>query len=269
MTGKVLLVGCGNMGFAMLQGWLDNGVVAAGEVTVVEPDEALRERAGGLGVAAHASAETVPGSFAIVLFAVKPQMMAAVVPAYRRFVDAGSTVVSIAAGTRMATFENLLGNETPVVRIMPNTPAAVGKGMLVACDNSRVEVEFRELLDALMAANGRGPWIGDEALMAGVTAVSGSGPAYLFHFIECLTAAAEATGLPADTAALLARQTVVGAAALAEASADDPATLRRNVTSPGGTTAAALGVLMGEDRLKTLMTAAVEAARRRGVELAE
>jgi pyrroline-5-carboxylate reductase len=139
--------------------------------------------------------------------------------------------------------------------------------MMVTFANSQVTQDAAGFVRALLSASGRVAEVSDEALMDAVTAVSGSGPAYVFHFIECLTAAAEAAGLPAETAKLLAMQTVYGAAALAEASGEEPGELRRQVTSPNGTTAAALSVLMGEDRLKTLLTEAVEAARARSVEL--
>ena len=150
---------------------------------------------------------------------------------------------------------------------MPNTPAAIGKGMMVTVANAHVAQAAAAFVRDLLSASGRVAEIADEGLMDAVTAVSGSGPAYVFHFIECLTAAGEAAGLPADTARLLAMQTVYGAAALAAESGEEPGELRRQVTSPNGTTAAALSVLMGDDRLKTLVAEAVEAARRRSAEL--
>jgi pyrroline-5-carboxylate reductase len=150
---------------------------------------------------------------------------------------------------------------------MPNTPAAIGKGMMVVFSNPNVAAKTKAFVSDLLSASGEVATIADEGLMDAVTAVSGSGPAYIFHFIECLTAAAEKAGLPAETAKLLAMQTVYGAASLAAECREDPATLRKQVTSPNGTTAAALGVLMGGDRLKTLLAEAVEAARARSVEL--
>ncbi|WP_157018609.1 pyrroline-5-carboxylate reductase [Mesorhizobium xinjiangense] len=269
MSVKVVLVGCGNMGFAMLDGWLKAGRLEAGEVLVVEPNADLRQRAAGLGVAAAASAGDAPSDISplLVIFAVKPQVMRDVVPAYRPLAKKGATFLSIAAGTGVAVFEDLLGNDTAVIRCMPNTPAAIGKGMLVLYSNKNVGEQAREFVGELLSANGRVATVDDEALMDAVTAVSGSGPAYVFHFIEALTAAGGKAGLPADIAKLLAMQTVFGAASLAAESGEEPGRLREQVTSPGGTTAAALAVLMGEDRLTDLVTEAVEAARKRSVEL--
>src|SRR5690606_11434236 len=188
------------------------------------------------------------------------------VPAYARFRD-GATFVSVAAGTPIAAFERLLGAGAAVIRCMPNTPAAIGQGMMVTVANAHVAQPAAAFVRDLLSASGRAAERADEGLMDAVTAGSGSGPAYVFHFIECLTAAGEAAGLPADTARLLAMQTVYGAAALAAESGEEPGELRRQVTSPNGTTAAALSVLMGDDRLKTLVAEAVEAARRRSAEL--
>ncbi|MCT7374044.1 pyrroline-5-carboxylate reductase [Chelativorans salis] len=266
MGRKVVLVGCGNMGYAMLKGWLSAGKLAAGDVTVVEPNEGLRARAAAHGVVVTADAGELAAAD-LVVFAVKPQVIRDVVPAYRRLEDA--TYLSVAAGTGVATFEELLGREAAVMRCMPNTPAAIGKGMMVVFANRNVGAETKAFVEGLLAASGAVATIDDEALMDAVTAVSGSGPAYVFHFIECLAAAGEKAGLPAETAKLLAMQTVYGAACLAKESGEEPGTLREQVTSPGGTTAAALGVLMGEERLAELVGEAVEAAKRRSVELGE
>lgn len=269
MTTTLVLAGCGNMGYAMLTGWLKSGKLAASEVVAVEPNEGLRQRAAALGVTAIAdagglSAGAVP---TIVVLAVKPQVIRDVTAAYRRFGDGRTTFVSVAAGTPVATFQSILGESVPIARCMPNTPAAIGKGMMVLFSNRFVGEETRSRVADLLSASGEVATIDDEGLMDAVTAVSGSGPAYIFHFIECLTAAAETAGLPTATAKLLAMQTVYGAAALAAESGEEPGVLRQQVTSPNGTTAAALAVLMGEDRLKTLVTDAVEAARARSVEL--
>ncbi|MGH6761852.1 MAG: pyrroline-5-carboxylate reductase [Phyllobacterium sp.] len=265
---SVVLVGCGNMGFAMLKGWIDSGSLKAGDVYVVEPNEGLRDRAAGAGVHAIASEADLPADLAprMVLVAVKPQVMGAVLPPYRRF--AGSaTFVSVAAGIPVSFFETHLGKDTAIIRCMPNTPAAIGKGMLVTFNNANVSETDAQFVDGLLRTSGETASVDDEALMDAVTAVSGSGPAYIFHFIEALTAAGIAAGLPEKTAGLLAMQTVYGAGALAAASEDSPTKLREQVTSPNGTTAAALGVLMGEDRLTGLLTEAVEAARLRSIEL--
>jgi pyrroline-5-carboxylate reductase len=257
------------MGYAMLSGWLKSGRLSPAETLVVEPEVALRQRAQELGAASVAgSSDLDPGLRPeLVVLAVKPQVIREVTAGYERFAGGSTTFLSVAAGTGIATFEEILGAATPVVRCMPNTPAAIGKGMMVVFANSRVTQEARAFVTRLLQASGEVAEIDSEALMDAVTAVSGSGPAYVFHFIECLARAGEKAGLPAGTASLLAMQTVFGAASLAAGSRQDPAELRRQVTSPNGTTAAALDVLMGGGRLQMLLTEAVEAARARGAEL--
>ena len=269
MARKVVLIGCGNMGYAMLKGWLDSGVLAPGAVCVVEPSEALRKRAAAAGASAVADAKEVTAGPApdLAVVAIKPQVIRDVMPAYRPFAEKGATFLSIAAGTGIATFEEILGREAAVMRCMPNTPAAIGKGMMVVFSKPNVRTEIRDFVNALLATSGAVATVDDEKLMDAVTAVSGSGPAYVFHFIECLAAAGEKAGRPAETAKLLALQTVFGAACLAKESGEEPARLREQVTSPGGTTAAALSVLMGGNRLCALLAEAVEAARKRGIEL--
>lgn len=269
MTLALVLAGCGNMGYAMLSGWLKSGRLKADEVFVVEPNGDLRARAEALGCQTGETAQAIPADAVprLVVIAVKPQVIRDVVAGYRRFGDARTTFLSIAAGTPVATFRQILGERTPIARCMPNTPAAIGKGMMVVFSTPLVSAETRDFVNALLSTSGEVASIADESLMDAVTAVSGSGPAYVFHFIECLTAAAEKAGLPADTARLLAMQTVHGAASLAAESREDPGLLRQQVTSPNGTTAAALAVLMGEGRLETLVTEAVEAARLRSIEL--
>lgn len=266
---RLVLVGCGNMGFAMLSGWLASGKLAPADTIVIEPNDDLRARAGGLGVATFADRSDLASATApdIVVIAVKPQVIRDVLERYRAWGEGPTTFVSVAAGTPIATFTQILGAGTPVIRCMPNTPAAIGKGMMVTFANGEVSNDTAARVADLLSASGEVATIPDESLMDAVTAVSGSGPAYIFHFIECLTAAAENVGLPSETARLLAMQTVYGAAALAAESRTDPGELRKQVTSPNGTTYAALQVLMGEDRLKNLLTEAVVAARDRGVEL--
>jgi pyrroline-5-carboxylate reductase len=268
MTSTVVLAGCGNMGYAMLSGWLKSGRLAAIDVWVVEPNEALRLRASELGSHAVENSDALPADLSpvLVVLAVKPQVMRDVVAGYKGFADGRTTFLSIAAGTPIATFEEILG-AVPVIRCMPNTPAAIGKGMMVTVANKLVTDDARDLVEKLLSASGEVAAVDDESLMDAVTAVSGSGPAYVFHFIEALTEAGENAGLPADTARLLAMQTVYGAASLAAESSEEPGTLRQQVTSPNGTTAAALSILMGEDRLKKLVGEAVEAARLRSIEL--
>lgn len=268
MPGTVILVGCGNMGHAMLAGWLASGRLEAKDAVVVEPAEALRARAQALGVRALPAAEGIGADAApvLVVFAVKPQVILDVAPAYARF-HPGAAFLSVAAGTPIAALETALGKDAKVIRCIPNTPAAIGKGMMVTVANTHVDAGTAGFVRDLLSASGAVASVEDEALMDAVTAVSGSGPAYVFHFVECLTAAAEAAGLPSDTAKMLAMQTVYGAAALAAESGEEPGELRRQVTSPNGTTAAALSVLMGGDRLKALIGEAVEAARQRSIEL--
>jgi pyrroline-5-carboxylate reductase len=269
MTLSLVLAGCGNMGYAMLSGWLKSGKLDASDVFVVEPNADLRARAERLGCRAAATAAAIPAEAAprLAVLAVKPQVIKDVLADYRRFGDGRTTFLSIAAGTPVATFRQVLGEQAPIVRCMPNTPAAIGKGMMVVFSTPLVSTDTRNFVADLLSASGAVATIDDEGLMDAVTAVSGSGPAYVFHFIECLTAAAEQAGLPAATAKLLAMQTVYGAASLAAESREEPGVLRQQVTSPNGTTAAALAVLMGGDRLKTLVTDAVEAARLRSIEL--
>ena len=269
MTIRLVLAGCGNMGYAMLAGWLKSGKLHPSAVFVVEPSADLRNRAAALGCGAAADASDIPADAVpdLVVIAVKPQVIRDVTAGYKRFDDGRTTFVSIAAGTPVSTFEAILGNRAPIVRCMPNTPAAIGKGMMVVFSNRLVSDDTKRFVADLLSASGQVATIEDEGLMDAVTAVSGSGPAYIFHFIEALTVAAEKTGLPTATAKLLAMQTVYGAASLAAESGEEPGVLRQQVTSPNGTTAAALGVLMGEDRLTNLLTEAVEAARLRSIEL--
>ena len=215
-TIRVLLAGCGNMGYAMLSGWINSGKLDAKETLVVEPNAELRERAARLGSVAVASAGDIAADVSpeLIVIAVKPQVIRDVVAGYTRFAGK-ATFLSIAAGTPIATFEEILGSDASVMRCMPNTPAAIGKGMMVTFANPHVAAETQDFVADLLSASGEVTTIDNESLMDAVTAVSGSGPAYVFHFIECLTAAGEKAGLPAQTAKLLAMQTVYGAASLA------------------------------------------------------
>jgi pyrroline-5-carboxylate reductase len=267
MVGQLLLVGCGKMGGALLTGWLDRQV--AREVVAIEPMTAATAGfAGRSGVSLRQTVDGLEGEPDAVIFAVKPQSMDEVVPAYRRFVRPKTVFLSIAAGKPIAYFEARLGAGARIVRAMPNTPAAVGRGMTVLCANKAVDRGQAGLCDNLMAAAGEVAWIDDEGLMDAVTAVSGSGPAYVFLLIECLAEAGRVAGLPPDLALQCARATVAGAGELARLANEPASVLRQNVTSPGGTTAAALDVLMAVDGLQPLMTRAVAAATRRGRELA-
>jgi pyrroline-5-carboxylate reductase len=259
----VLLVGCGRMGSALLGGWLAAGAVSS--VDVVEPGPASVPS--DPRVRRHRSPETVEGAPDVVVIAIKPQMMADGIPPYRRFAAPGTVFLSIAAGKTLAWFADRLG-DAPLVRAMPNTPAAIGKGISVMVASPGVSPVQRALCQTLLAAGGDTAWVEDEALIDVVTAVSGSGPAYVFHMIEALEAAGRAQGLPDELATRLARRTIIGAGALAEASAETAAQLRIAVTSPKGTTQAALDVLMAPGGLVDLMGAAVDSATRRSRELA-
>ncbi len=259
------LLGCGKMGSAMLRGWLDRGLDPA-RVWVVEPTPSdwLRGLSG-----LHLNAG-LPSDPAVVLVAVKPQMMGDALPSIAALGGGRTVVLSVAAGTPIARYEEILGAGTPIVRAMPNTPAAIGKGITALVGNAHVSAAQMDMAEALLSAIGQTVRLTDEAQMDAVTAVSGSGPAYVFHLIETLAAAGQAEGLPADLAMQLAKATVAGAGALAEAADETPAQLRINVTSPGGTTQAALEVLMDESGgFPALLQRAVKAAADRSRELAQ
>jgi pyrroline-5-carboxylate reductase len=208
------------------------------------------------------------GKAAAVILAVKPQVAPDALPRLKDLIDATTVVVSIMAGRTLDFLRRALPAGTAIVRAMPNTPAAIGRGMTVAVPNAEVGAAQRALADRLLAATGVVEWIADEALMDAVTAVSGSGPAYVFLLAESLARAGAAAGLPADLAERLARATVAGSGELLHLSPLPAPTLRENVTSPGGTTAAALAVLMGAHGLDPLLREAVAAATRRSRELA-
>ncbi|MEA3027330.1 MAG: pyrroline-5-carboxylate reductase [Alphaproteobacteria bacterium] len=267
ISGTIVLVGAGKMGAAMLEAWLALGLDAK-SVVVLEPKPS--REIGALvarGLRLNPSITTAAEAAAIVI-AVKPQVAPQVVPGLAPYVGARTVTLSIMAGRTLAFLEGALAQRAALVRAMPNTPAAIGRGITVAVPNVRVSQRQREIAHALLAATGAVEWIKDEALMDAVTAVSGSGPAYVFLLTEVLARSGAAVGLPADLAERLARATVAGSGELLNLSATDPATLRQNVTSPGGTTAAALDVLGGPEGLEALMRRAVAAATRRSRELA-
>lgn len=254
------------MGGALARGWRQRGI-AAESIFVVEPDAgSARRLKAGTGAAIVNSPDTLKAAPDIVVFAMKPQGLAEVAPAYRKFAD--GVFLSIAAGRTLKFFADALGPQAAVVRSMPNTPASVGRGFTVACANANVSAAQRALCQSLLEAVGEVAWVEDEALLDPVTAASGSGPAYVFLLIEALAAAGKAAGLPDDLAERLARATIIGSGELARVSPDSAADLRRAVTSPGGTTEAALKVLMASDGLTDLMTRAVAAATKRSRELA-
>lgn len=260
----LVLVGCGRMGSALLHGWLNRGL-APGSVRVVDPNPAewLEER----GVSTEGP---LPSDPAVLVLAVKPQMMGAVLPelsATAAAAQTGTLVLSVAAGVTIEAYERAFPGAA-IVRAMPNTPAAIGQGITAIVGNAAAGSAEMELAETLMGAVGRVVRLDDESQMDAVTAVSGSGPAYVFHLIETLAAAAEAEGLPAEMALDLARSTVAGAGALAMSSEEHPSKLREAVTSPAGTTAAGLEHLMNEETgLPPLVRRTVAAAAARGREL--
>ena len=258
----LVLLGCGKMGSALLQGWLARGLWPDA-VHVIDPNPSNWVKAQGVQVN-----QPLPAAPAVVLVAVKPQMMGAALPQLQAFGGGGTLFVSVAAGTLIASYEAVLGAATPIVRTMPNTPAAVGRGITAICGNAHASPAHLDLAQALMSAVGQVVRLEGEHQMDAVTAVSGSGPAYVFHLIEALAAAGVAEGLAPDLSMQLARATVCGAGELAYQASESAEQLRINVTSPGGTTAAALEVLMNpETGFPPLLRRAVQAAADRGREL--
>lgn len=258
----LVLLGCGKMGTALLTGWLAAGLQPK-SVWVIEPNASDWLSQSGV----HLN-EGLPTAPAVAVLAIKPQMMGAALPALQALGNGATLFISIAAGTSIATFEAALGAQTPIVRSMPNTPAMVGRGITGICRNGFASDADLELARTLMQAVGQVVTLEGEHQIDAVTAVSGSGPAYVFYMIEALAAAGVDQGLTPEIAMQLARATVCGAGELAFQSAETASQLRINVTSPGGTTAAALGHLMDPDRgLAPLMRRAVQAAADRGREL--
>ncbi len=258
----LVLLGCGKMGSAMLAGWLEQGLPAS-SVWVQDPAPSDWVQAQGV----HIN-QKWPSAPAIVLVAVKPQMMGEALPVIASLGGGETLFVSVAAGTPISHFEEVLGKSTPIIRAMPNTPAAIGRGITALIGNAKAGPEHMDLAEALLSAVGQTVRLENEDQMDAVTGVSGSGPAYVFHLIETLAAAGAAQGLPAALAMQLAKATVGGAGALAEAADETPAQLRVNVTSPNGTTQAALEVLMDEAAgFPPLLKEAVAAATNRSKEL--
>jgi pyrroline-5-carboxylate reductase len=270
INGTLLLAGAGNMGYALLSGWLARGLDPA-QIVVQDPappqraKELLREH--GIDVRAQVGSMREPP--AVLVVAVKPQVMDEVFPPLAQLAREKTVVLSVAAGRTLSGFEQHLPAKSAVVRAMPNTPASIGRGITVAVANDYVTKEQRGTCDALLRAVGEVAWIGEERLLDAVTAVSGSGPAYVFYLAECLAEAGVKAGLPQELAEKLARWTVAGAGELLHRSDLGPGLLRQNVTSPGGTTFAALQVLMAPNGLAKLMAEAVAAATRRSRELAQ
>lgn len=256
----VVLVGCGRMGGALARGW-------AGSENVAVFDPMAPAMEGVRRLATIDEAQALPGPLSVII-AVKPQVLGDVLPGLRPLADAGALIISIAAGATLATMARTLGTNARLVRAMPNTPAAVGRGITAAVAAPTVEPEGCDRVTALLGAVGEVVWLEDEGQMDAVTAVSGSGPAYFFRFAEALARAGEEQGLSPELATKLARATFIGAGALAESRHEELATLRQEVTSPGGTTAAALARFDRDGTFEAIVGEAVDAAATRSRELA-
>lgn len=259
----LVLLGCSKMGSAMLEGWLAGGL-PANAVWVTDPNPSDWVLAQGV----HLNAD-LPDNPAIVLVAVKPQIMRDALPTLARLGNGDTTFLSVAAGITIATFEEMLGDKTPVIRSIPNTPAAVKQGITAIIGNAKVTEAQLQMAETLLSAIGQTVRLETEDQMDAVTGLSGSGPAYVFHMIECLARAGEAQGLDPELAMTLAKATVAGSGTLAMQADETPSQLRVNVTSPNGTTQAGLNVLMDEEAgLPPLIAKTIDAATKRSKELA-
>jgi len=264
---RLVLIGAGRMGRALLKGWCAQGLGSAISVFEPQADGELAAMAATHGLALNPADLPAAGLRVLVLVAVKPQVMAPVLAQYQSLATSGNLFLSIAAGKTLAGFRAALGPDVALIRAMPNTPAAVGRGITVCVADGEIPAAEQAAAERLLGVVGQVSFISDEGLMDAVTAVSGSGPAYVFLLVEALAAAAKAQGLDDALALQLARATVTGAGELLHQASESAATLRENVTSPGGTTAAALSVLMAPDGLGPLLARAVDAAAKRGREL--
>ena len=268
LPGSLLLFGAGKMGAAMLRGWLKRGL-KGGDITIIDPhvSDEIRTIEAEHGCRINPAAETIAPQQVLVL-AIKPQMLDEAAALLKAVVTPETLVISILAGKTLADVTSRVPATKAVIRAMPNTPAAVGRGITGLAASDDVSDAQKATAEALLSSIGLIAWLDDEAMIDAVTAVSGSGPAYVFYMVECLAKAAMAIGFTEAMAMRFARATIEGAGELLhQEKAVDAGTLRTNVTSPGGTTAAALGVLMAEDGLEPLMRRAVEAAKRRAGEL--
>ena len=264
MSAPILIIGAGKMGTALIRGWVKAGL---GPITVVEPNpsEALKA----LGVPLVPSFEAVPaGPWRAAVVALKPHILRAEAARLAAIAATGTLMISIAAGTGTALLHRHWGADAAIIRVMPNTPGSIGRGISGLYAAPGVAAEDRAFAESLLAAIGQTVWLEEEGLIDAVTGVSGSGPAYIFALVEAMTAAGEAVGLPKATAAILARATVTGSAALLDADPKSTAELIRDVATPGGTTEAALKVLQAPDGLPALMTKTVVACKARAEELA-
>lgn len=267
IVGPLILVGAGKMGGAMLEGWLGHGLDPT-KLIVIDPQPS-KDVVARTPLGLRLNPELSGIRAAAIVIAIKPQLAPEVLPTLRSLIDASTIVVSIMAGRTLAFLQQQTPAAAAIVRAMPNTPAAVGRGITVAVANRAAAGSKRDLADRLLRVTGAVEWVDDESLLDAVTAVSGSGPAYFFLLVESLTRAGAAAGLPHDLAQRLARATAIGAGELLHRSPLDAASLRVNVTSPGGTTAAALDVLMDKNGLDPLLERAVAAATQRSRALAQ
>lgn len=270
MNKKILLIGCGNMGGAMLKAWLQKWDAA--NFCVVAPSKSTRSPLTSQGVLTAANANDIPADFIpdIVMIAIKPQMISDVLPEYKKFADAGATFLSVVAGKTIDVMEDILGTGAAIIRTMPNTPSAIGRGVTGVVANAHTPAQMKDLCDTLLKENGTVIWLDNEDQIDPLSAISGSGPAFLFHFVESLEAAALNLGLPSDIAPILAKETVTGSAELLHQSTETPTELRINVTSPKGSTEAGLKHLMDEKTgLIDLMQKTTEASTNRAKELRE
>lgn len=268
LAGTLVLVGAGKMGGAMLEGWLKSGAESK-KITVLDPfvSDEVKALLSKHGIALNPPVSSIKNA-EVLLIALKPQIMDEALPALVSMASSRPLILSIAAGKTIASFERHFGKSAAVIRTIPNTPAAIGRGITAIAANSNVSAKQLQLANDLLSAIGEVVTVDREELIDCVTAVSGSGPAYVFYVTECLAAAAEKIGLPSALAMQLARATVAGSGELMRVTGTDAATLRQNVTSPKGTTHAALQVLMANDGLKPLFEKAVKAAADRSRELA-
>jgi pyrroline-5-carboxylate reductase len=261
MARPILLVGAGHMGGALLRGWIEAGI---GPVTVIEPSPALRKLAG---VAVLKDIADATGQYRACVVALKPQILKSEAVRLKRIADSGAPMISIAAGTTIGSLAKAWGPKARILRAMPNLPGAIGQGISALYAGPNIRAQDKALAQSLLGALGETVWVARESMIDVVTAVSGSGPAYVFLLVEALAEAAQAQGLPRVTAERLARATITGSGALLAHDRRPAGILREGVTSPGGTTEAALRVLMAGDRLKRLMARAISAARKRAKQL--
>lgn len=265
MPYDITLIGCGKMGGAMMRSWLKNDLVS--RINIIDPaplsDELLNDHR--IGYAPQYQGESITSD--ILILAIKPQILKESSKEIAKNLSNETALLSIAAGQSLNILENIFGSDKAIVRTMPNTPASIGKGISVSIANKNTNEKQRNIVQKLLSATGENLWIEDESLMDAVTALSGSGPAYIFYLIEALAKAGENSGLTENMAMALARQTVIGSAALAEHEKNtSAATLRENVTSPNGTTQAALDVLM-DGRFQEILNETLSSAVKRSKEL--